>query len=259
MIANIPFDIDNFQSSCDLIFQHWGDSAKKVFALRASKPPNDVKQFYFNNFKYIGEPVPIGEDATQPRNKQRHGSIWFEVRNDSKIKNAYRHSTHGQPLHTDGSYITNFPSSTIMACVKNDVIGGETIFLDSKLLYKILKKNNPILLKALETELILHERSGDSKIKKIIQKTESDFKLNYNYYCISKKIKSHQRAMIEEFQNFLLNNDEIRSNIEHINLNPGDSVFWRDSFVLHGRNSFQAKNDSDRFLWKVAIDIGNNV
>ena len=39
-------------------------------------------------------------------------------------------------------------------------------------------------------------------------------------------------------------------------LNPGEAVFWKDSEILHGRNGFVPKKDSDRFLWKAAIEIG---
>ena len=96
--------------------------------------------FYESNFNYIGNPFPLGEDAKKPRESQNTGSIWFEVRNDKSIPNAYRHSTNSQPLHTDGSYLSDFPSSTMMLCVRNNAEGGETIFLDSNKLFSILQR-----------------------------------------------------------------------------------------------------------------------
>jgi alpha-ketoglutarate-dependent taurine dioxygenase len=41
-----------------------------------------------------------------------------------------------------------------------------------------------------------------------------------------------------------------------VKLNPGDAVTWKDRRVLHGRNGFQATRESERFLWKCAIDVG---
>ena len=37
-----------------------------------------------------------------------------------------------------------------------------------------------------------------------------------------------------------------------IKLNPGEAVIWKDDQVLHGRHSFSAKKDSERFLWKAS-------
>ena len=36
----------------------------------------------------------------------------------------------------------------------------------------------------------------------------------------------------------------------------GEAVFWKDSEILHGRSGFKPKMESERFLWKAAIEIG---
>ena len=68
----------------------------------------------------------------------------MEVRFDPQIKNAYRHSSSSQPLHTDGSYIKKYTNSTLMCCVKNNT-RNLTTFISGNDLFEILKKNNDLL------------------------------------------------------------------------------------------------------------------
>ena len=60
---------------------------------------------------------------------------------------------------------------------------------------------------------------------------------------------------IEEFQDYLLKSTTIKESTIGVKLTPGDGVFWRDNYCLHGRNSFVANQESERFIWKCAIDI----
>ena len=149
MIVELKYTHTDFSNCFEELMDCWSDQSNKVFVLWSDKAPQNVKNFYLENFKYIGKPSPLGEDARKDRYQKNDGSIWLEVRNDNSIPNAYRHSTEAQPLHTDGSYIPQYPSSTIMACVKNNVKGGETVFLDSVKLYEILLSHDPKLLKNL--------------------------------------------------------------------------------------------------------------
>ena len=61
---------------------------------------------------------------------------------------------------------------------------------------------------------------------------------------------------MDEFHQFLLDSDGIRDATVPVKMMPGDAVLWRDDEVLHGRNSFSAKETSERFLWKCAIEPG---
>ena len=69
--------------------------------------------------------------------------------------------------------------------------------------------------------------------------------INFLYSCFVKK-----------FFNFLNTSKKIQNNIQKIKLDVGEAIFWKDSEILHGRNGFAPKKDSDRFLWKAAINIG---
>jgi alpha-ketoglutarate-dependent taurine dioxygenase len=256
MLKEINFRVSDFKASMAAMKAAWEDGSKKVFVLKADSVPNDVKAFYESVFEYLGTPLPIAEDVNLgSRESQRSGKIWMEVRYDPKHPDAYRHSSNAQPLHTDGSYIPDFPTSTLLACVANAGVGGETTFIDSKILLSILQKEKPDLLNYLLKNKVKHTRSGDTRLDEIIRIEGDDVFVNYNYYCVDKTNSKETIDAIEEFQNYLLISPAVKDATIGVKLTPGDGVFWRDNYCLHGRNSFVANQESERFIWKCAIDI----
>tara|TARA_B100000767_G_scaffold89197_1_gene85729 strand:- start:1620 stop:2396 length:777 start_codon:yes stop_codon:yes gene_type:complete len=239
------------------IIDAWMIEDNKVFHLISNTPKDRIRDFYekignmVGKYKLLAEDVNLGDRSNQQANK-----IWMDVRYDSNINDAYRHSSNPQPLHTDGSYNPNFPNATIMCCVTNTSSGGETIFLDLKKLVEILKQDDPELLEFLFTEDILHERTNYTNKKKILFIENKKLKINFNYFCVSKKNSEKSLKNVEKFFKFINTSEKIKKNISPIKLNAGEAVFWKDSEILHGRNSFIPKKDSDRFLWKAAIEIG---
>lgn len=256
MKSTISFDPTNFALILASLKEEWNKVDQKVFVLKPNAKIENPKTYYEKNFVHIGTPFALGEDVNKGgRGEQRTGEIWFQVRYDSKHPDAYRHSSHAQPLHTDGSYIPNYPSSTILICEAAAAEGGETTFIDNKIVAEILKKTSASLFKFITEHKVYHERSGDETYSLIIN-PEEEFRINYNYYCLSRTKNSRDTLdRIEEFQDFLLNNNIIRSSTIPVKLEPGDAVFWKDDKCLHGRNSFNPKEESERFIWKCAIDI----
>jgi len=244
------------QKTIESILNEWSQDQNKIFHLKSSISKDQVRNFYENVGNNIGKLYHLAEDVNVgDRNNQRKNEIWMEVRYDSKIPDAYRHSSNPQPLHTDGSYVTNYPNSTLMCCVANSTVGGETIFLDADDLVKILENKDNELLKFLSTNEILHERSGDKTNRKIIEIKDNKYKVNFNYYCVSKKNPKSTLENVEKFFNYINTSKEVKDKIKAVKLNVGDAVFWKDSEVLHGRNGFVPTKDSDRFIWKCAIGI----
>jgi alpha-ketoglutarate-dependent taurine dioxygenase len=256
MKQTINFEVDDFQGSIEKLKEAWSHPANKVFVLKANRPIENVRKFYEGILKFLGTPCPIAEDVNLgSRDTQRSGKIWFEVRYDPKHPDAYRHSANAQPLHTDGSYIPDFPTSTLLACVANAGEGGETTFIDSKMLLTIMQREKQDLLNFLLNNKVKHTRSGDTRLDEIIRIEGDDVFVNYNYYCVDKTNSSEVIDAIEEFQDYLLKSPTIKEATIGVKLTPGDSVFWRDNYCLHGRNSFVANQESERFIWKCAIDI----
>ncbi len=235
----------------------WKHEDNKVFVLRTDDEIPDMQAFLSENFKYLGKPVPLAEDVTAgDRDHQRTGELWFEVRYDPRHPNAYRHSNNAQPLHTDGSYIADFPNATLLSCVANAGEGGETTFIEAADVVAALEAEDPVLLGELLTTDMPHARSGDSRTERIIEKRSDKYFVNWNYYCVA-PATDRQRALADRFFAFLANSPMIRERTRGVLLTPGDAVTWKDREVLHGRNAFVANRESERFIWKCAIDIGN--
>tara|TARA_Y100000389_G_C17459944_1_gene520950 strand:+ start:845 stop:1621 length:777 start_codon:yes stop_codon:yes gene_type:complete len=238
------------------ILDSWAKKENKVFHLKNHTEQDQIRDFYeqlgniIGEYKFLAEDVKLGNRSEQQANR-----IWMDVRFDSNIEDAYRHSSNSQPLHTDGSYNPNFPNATIMCCISNTVSGGETIFLDLEKLVNILSLNEPKLLEFLFNEEILHERSGYTNKKKILSIEDGKLKINFNYFCVSKKNSKKNLKNIDKFFNFINTSKKIKESIYPLKLNVGEAVFWKDSEILHGRNSFMPTRDSERFLWKAAIEI----
>ena len=234
----------------------WKDKKNKVFHFsNLGLFEKDIRQFYESFFKRVVKFRNFAEDAKiKNRNKQRVNSVWMEVRFDPKIKNAYRHSSNPQPLHTDGSYIKNYSNSTLMCCVQNNTKKGETIFISAKKIFQILKSKNRKLLNEILKNDIIHARSGDTKKSKILYLKNNTWKTNWNYFCVDRKKNKKIFSAIENFKSFL-ENKNIKKNVLAIKMQMGDALIWKDDEVLHGRNGFVATKVSDRFIWKCAADF----
>ena len=237
----------------------WKNTDNKIFYFTsANLAKQDVRDFYSSFFNKNIEFKNFAEDAQiKDRNNQRTNSIWMEVRFDPKIKNAYRHSSSSQPLHTDGSYIKKYTNSTLMCCVKNNTRRGETTFISGNDLFKILKKKNNDLLKNILKFNIIHSRSGDTKRSKILYRYKNIWKLNWNFFCVKKNQNLKIRNIVNDFKFFLDNDKDIKKKIVPIKMKTGDALVWKDSEVLHGRNGFIANKVSDRFIWKCAANFGS--
>jgi alpha-ketoglutarate-dependent taurine dioxygenase len=212
-----------------------------------------------------GQPLPLAEDATvDDRDAQRTGSYWAEVRYDPAIPNAYRHSANPQPLHTDGSYISNIgieassPTAVgtgILACVAMPENGGATTFIDANDLVEVLREEDPALLDRLESTELPHARSGDRRVERVIR-YQGDLPLvNWNYYCVDPEADKGAQQLRQDFFAFLQNSPGVSSRLRRVKLAPGEAVLWKDDYVLHGRDGFDPEKISARFLWKSGLLI----
>lgn len=258
MIWESTYSADRPAPAFSALVEAWKNPGNKVFVLRTDDRISDMREFLSENFQYLGKPVPLAEDVKAgDRNHQRTGELWFEVRYDPRHPNAYRHSSNAQPLHTDGSYIPDFPNASLLSCVANAGEGGETTFIDSADLVAALEAEDPDLLRQLTTTDMPHSRSGDTRTERIIEQRDGRYFVNWNYYCVAPSASDEQRALADRFFAFLSTSPMVRERTKGVLLTPGDAVTWKDREVLHGRNAFVANAESERFIWKCAIDIGN--
>lgn len=214
----------------------------------------DLRNFYDTITDNLGKPVYIGEDYK--KGGSNTGERWLEVRYDQDVPDmdAYRHSKNAQPLHTDESYISDPCDVLVFYCVNRAIKGGQTLFVDSYDLVERMKVVDPDLLDRLSNTNVTYSKAENSRCEKIIDLEDpTNPALNYNYYCISKDEPLESQKLNQEFLDFL--NTHVRGSfIEHpVQLSPGESVFWWDHYLLHGRNPFEANKTNDRFIWKAGI------
>lgn len=226
----------------------------KVVKLKLGYHIDDLRSFYNKITEGLGTPHNIAEDFTQGGTQT--GERWMEIRYDTDIPDmdAYRHSQNGQPLHTDESYITNPCDIMVFYCVNKAINGGQTNFVDGIKLVERMKSIAPELLDKLSTTDVCYEKAGNKRTEKIIDLSNpKQPTFNYNYYCISPNESAEVKSLNAEFLSFLETHIK-GSYIEHsVQLLPGESVYWWDHYVLHGRNPFEANKTDDRLIWKTGV------
>lgn len=255
MIAEVKMASGSSPQECaNALRATWPGS--QVVHLRGPAPGDRLLDFYDQVLHLAGEPATLAEDATLgDRESQRTGEVWMEVRYDSSMPDAYRHSANAQPLHTDGSYIPSFPNAGMLACKSMVGEGGETTFLDGPVLVDILERRNHRLLHRLESVRVPHARSGDRRDSTIMARSAEEVFLNWNYYCVAADANPEAKELAEEFFAFLRDEPAVHERTVSLKLAPGDAVFWRDDRLLHGRASFFPTRESERWLLKAAVQI----
>lgn len=211
-----------------------------------------LNEFWDRVSDNIGECMLLSED---PVTGARIGEKWLEIRYDHKIKNAYRHSKNAQPLHTDGSYVGDSPYISFFFCINQAEKGGATVFLDSDDLIALLKEEDRTLFNDLCQTTVRFAKDKDFKQRPIIDFDNGGSNLNFNYYCVDPNETDFAKELVERFHNFLQTKVVAANKTYPIKLKPGEAVFFHDDRLVHGRNSFEATHDSERFFWKSALKL----
>lgn len=257
MLLEIPISPAEPTKAVNSLLHAWRDTSTKVVVLRAEQEIPEVRHFYQALFPLLGTPRAFAEDVTVGgRDEQRTGEIWMEIRYDPAFPDAYRHSPNPQPLHTDGSYIPDFPNSSLLACVSNADQGGETTFIDVDNVVLSLESEDPALLEQLRSVVVPHSRSGDRRESHILEEGMGSRKIYWNYYCVAEDAEPNVRSLADRFHTFLQDSPQVQNKTLATKLRPGDAVLWKDDEVLHGRNAFVAHDVAERFIWKCAFDVG---
>lgn len=229
-----------------------GLSRAKLILTKGVPPDEDARPFWDTVSETLGECLLIAEDA-QTGNKL--GQKWMEIRYDPKFPNAYRHSKNAQPLHTDGSYVSNAPEITFFYCLKQARAGGETTFIDSTDVCELLRAEDPGLLTALRATPVVFSKADDRRRRKIIDEDAEGLVMNWNYYCVDPAEPAEVKDLAERFHAFCQTRIVGERRTYPLRLEPGHAVFFRDERLLHGRNSFDASDANDRFFWKGGITL----
>jgi alpha-ketoglutarate-dependent taurine dioxygenase len=255
VLRNVALDPDDLDRTAAATLAAWREAL--IVTLTPTRPLADVRATYNALLPKIGTPHYLAEDVRKgDRDQQRTGELWFEVRYDPSLGETYRHSLNAQPLHTDGSYIPTFPNATLMCCVANAAEGGETIFITAEDVTAALRAERPELLAALESTPMKHTRSGDTRTETVFRRAGDELRINWNYFCVAKDNPPATLELREQLFAFLRDSPRVRAALHEVKLRPGDAVVWKDERLIHGRHAFVAREASERFLWKCAVDVG---
>ena len=128
-------------------------------------------------------------------------------------------------------------------------------FVDSDELIALLKSEDPTLLKDLCETTVCFAKDKDFKRRPIIDFDDGGSNLNFNYYCVAPDETDFAQELVERFHQFLQTRVVGENKTYPIKLKPGEAVFFHDDRLIHGRNSFEATQDSERFFWKSALKL----
>ncbi|MEL6441240.1 MAG: TauD/TfdA family dioxygenase [Cyanobacteria bacterium J06621_8] len=211
-----------------------------------------LHEFWDRASELIGDCMLLSED---PITGERVGNKWLEIRYDSSIQNAYRHSKNAQPLHTDGSYVGDSPYISFFFCIHQAQEGGATVFLDSDELIRLLQESDPQLLEDLCQTTVCFAKDKDFKRRPIIDFDQFGSNLNFNYYCVSPQETDFAKELVQRFHDFLQTKIVAADKTYPIKLQPGEALFFHDDRLIHGRKAFQPTRESERFFWKSALKL----
>lgn len=197
------------------------------------------------------ERVAVDEDAHTGKHLD---NMWSNVEFDPQRQNRFRYSKSAQPLHTDGSYVSDSPPFVVMFCERAAPEGGATLFLDGEELVRLLARERAPLLAALSKTPMIFRKGDRTVTSKVIAGDAQGPLLRWNYYALSDRMDAHARHLAEELQAFVL--DVTRRSIPmRLRLERGDAVVFHDYRVLHGRDGFTARAAGDRLLWKSGLRL----
>jgi alpha-ketoglutarate-dependent taurine dioxygenase len=225
--------------------------AHKVVVASGIDAAREQRPFWDEVSETAGQVVPIDEQM----NGVKTGGKWLEIRYDPAIQNAYRYSKNAQPLHTDGSHITNSPDVYFFYCVRAAPSGGATTFIDSQELIDIVGREDPGLLRALQETPVNFAKGGDAKRRPIFGQDAHGAQLTWNYYCVDPHETAEVKDLVERFHAFLQARVVGEERTTPVLLRPGEAVFFHDERLLHGRNAFSASDKNDRFFWKSGFNL----
>lgn len=211
--------------------------------------PDDPRAYWNEVTDNMGRAHDLAElpDGTKT------GEKWMEIRFDPSIPNAYRHSKNAQPMHTDGSYISDAPAILCFYCVAQAPTGGATVFISGPELVATLREKAPNLLERLMTTPVRFSKAHDAKRRPIIQEpAPGEVVLTWNYHCVDDPPNAE---LAEAFHEFLTEHVVKPERVHGVRLQPGDALFWWDERSLHGRRAFQATQANERFFWKTGIHL----
>jgi alpha-ketoglutarate-dependent taurine dioxygenase len=225
----------------------------KVVHVAEFKHDMPIEDFYSQLSEVLGVPHSADEDLLTGKRLENR---WIDIAYDPMIQDRYRTSNTRQPLHTDDSYVELYGEKAIQFfyCKSRAAMGGATTFFDLDMLIECMQiDEKKELIDRLINTVVNFEKSGSKKVRNILDKDQTSYLVNYNYYCIDKDNTPEALQLVEDFQHYLETRIIMSGVVLPVQLEVGEAVFFHDDRLLHGRNAYFAKTKGERCLIKGKI------
>ncbi len=186
----------------------------------------------------------FGEVLVQDEKKNKVITVYDRDKRKTMKRGARYHQTHeGGSIHTDNVNIPEYWDFLIFSCVSQSPIGGNSLIVDGKIIYNVLKKKFPNILKTLMKNFWFEKRGlGNSCFKSpIISIRNKNVRYRYlrNYLESAHKKKkdflsSNQIKALDRLDSLLEN----RTYQKKFKMKKYQILITQDSRILHGRTSF---------------------
>lgn len=223
----------------------------KVLVLRGYDRPEDPRDFFDKFSDQIGFIIPLDEDLLTGEST---GKRWIDITYDPDVKDKYRAAPVAQPLHTDASYFDMNRNIQFFYCAGQALKGGATTFIDSAEVVELLEiSGEHELLEKLKNVPITFSKTGRERTLPILRMLDDGWHFNWNFFCADPDLNEEQRAIVDDFHNFLQTRVVQSGLVFACMLEKYDVVFFHDELILHGRNSYFATEKGQRSLIKGTI------
>jgi alpha-ketoglutarate-dependent taurine dioxygenase len=155
-------------------------------------------------------------------------------------------TTSALTLHTDRSSLANPPDLLLFLCERQAREGGESLFADGRLIYEVLKKDDPDVLGILSTpNTVAFSDSGNILMGSIFDRTSSDrIYIRFRYDGLgyfSAPLVSSLPILLDVFE---------RCSFTFL-LKPGQGYVLQNGRWLHGRGSFVG----ERVMYRILVTV----
>lgn len=198
----------------------------------------EIEKAYSHFIQKLGYVIKANENLVSGVVTQNQ---WTDITFDPTKNNTYRHSNTAQPLHTDYGYFAVEIDTIFIIGIEQAEKGGETQFITGDKVANYLKEKNEELFHFCLNQPLQMGRGNEPYSQNedtILSQIDGEYKLNWNFYRIKEtnpeEVKTQCKKVFELFK-------ELQSNhslMENITLQPGQAVFFKDRYVLHGRKGF---------------------
>jgi alpha-ketoglutarate-dependent taurine dioxygenase len=219
----------------------------RVLRLTGSPQRDDALAFWKSAGAHLGEHQPT-----------LYGD-WQDVRFEPDVF-QFRHSKTGQPLHTDGAYVSEPPHYCVFYCAQPAQIGGATFFVDAETIAALARADDPGLLDALRTVPVNFGKPAETadnpgQRRPILQEVEGRLTIAWNFYQVTPGQSATVQQLRQRFREFL-DRVETSDAVVEIDWTAHEAVFFKEDEVLHGRRAFEAERAGDRVIWKTYFKRG---